>query len=132
MSKFDSIRQAGTDGINYDLTNEDIVAKLMAWDEAYGIDIAEVGHDRALVTFQTLPDDVMALAAEIYAFCPDVIDQGFGCMDDMVEMMAEANQPLEPETTQLIEGVDFADDDFGLKILERSLRTTRQVALWWD
>ena len=48
-----------------------------------------------------------SLVAEIYEFCPDVIDQNLGCMDDMVDMMKESGQKLSPEVEKLIEGVDF-------------------------
>jgi hypothetical protein len=52
--------------------------------------------------------------------------------DDMVEMMAEAGQQITPEVAQLIEGVDFETEDFGEVLLQRSLKSTHQVGLWWD
>ncbi len=132
MSQFDIVREEGTNGINYDITNDDIIRQLTAWHDAYGIEISDVGHDRVNVTFQSLPDDLDALAAEIYEFCPDVVDQHFGCMDDMIDQMAEIGQDVSDELAELVDGVDFQDEDFGLTLLKKSLRMTQQVPLWWD
>ena len=33
---------------------------------------------------------------------------------------------------ELVDGVDFEDEDFGMELLKRSLQTDRLVALWWD
>ncbi len=132
MSKFAAIKSAGTNGVNYDVGNDDIVNKLEAWDAQYGIEVSEISQDSVKVTFNALPDDVAGLAKEIYEFCPDVIDQGFGVMDEMVEMMEESGQPLDPAVAELVEGVDFDDDDFGEVLLQRSLSSTRAVTLWWD
>ncbi len=111
---------------------KDMIATLERWDAAYGIE-AEVGAGSLLlVNFKTLPADVSPLAAEIYEFCPDVVDQNFGCMDVMVEMMEASGQPLSEEIAALIKGVDFSDDDFGHVLLRRSLEHTRSVGLWWD
>jgi hypothetical protein len=132
MSKFALVKEKGTNGINYDVTTDDVIEKLQQWDSHYGIEISEVEHNRLVVTFQSLPENLEALAQDIYEFCPDVIEQGFGCMDDMVEMMAEAGQEIKPELAQLIEGVDFEQEDFGEVLLQRSLKSTHQVGLWWD
>ena len=48
-----------------------------------------------------------SLVAEICEFCPDVIDQNLGCMDDMVDMMKESVQKPSPDVEKLVEGVDF-------------------------
>ncbi len=121
-----------TNGINCDVTTEDVVAKLQQWDSQYGIDIKEVSYDSLVVIFKQLPEDLDALAQEIYEFCPDVIDQGFGCMDDALPMMITAGKEIPPDVKALIEGVDWDDPDFGLTILRNSLLQDRFVFLWWD
>jgi len=62
----------------------------------------------------------------------EVIDQHFGCMDEMVEMMKEAGQELAPDLSELVEGVDLENEDFGEFLLQKSLKSTKSVALWWD
>ena len=80
----------------------------------------------------SLPEPLDQLAREIYDFCPDVIDQGFGCIDDLVAMQARDGQEIAPEWARLIHGVDLQHPDAGLILLQRSLSDTRSVALWWD
>ncbi|MBE9174886.1 DUF4253 domain-containing protein [Synechocystis salina LEGE 06155] len=131
---FDStaIIEQQTNGINCDITTEDLIAKLQEWDRQYGIEISEVAFDSLIVHFKELPADLTALAQEIYEFCPDVIDQGFGCVDDALPMMMASGRELPPETQVLLTGVDWNDPDFGLTILQNSLRQDQAVFLWWD
>lgn len=128
--KFSPLYVMRTNGINYGLTTEDIVQTLTQWDEHYGIDISDIHHDRLVVTFTSLPDDLSQLANKIYEFCPDVIDQHFGCMDDLVDMMGDEALPAEMEA--FLAGVDFTDENFGEVLLQKSLALTNMVALWWD
>ena len=121
-----------TNGINCDITTEDVIAKLTQWDESYGIEISGVEYDRVIVTFSRLPENLEDLATEIYEFCPDVIDQGYGCMDDILAMKAQSKTELDEETKLLIQDVDFNDENFGLKILQNDLKFSQTVFLWWD
>lgn len=124
-----------TNGINCDIDTEDIVKKLMDWEQRYGIRFENVTHDGLLVHFDKLPSDADALTSlseEIYDFCPDVIDQGFGCMDDMLDMLEEQGLEADEATQALIAGVDFEDENFGLELLARSLAADQQLNLWWD
>lgn len=128
--KFAPLYEQQTKAPNFDLETADIVAKLQAWDAAYGIEIQDVENDAVTVMFQTLPEDLPGLAADIYEFCPDVIEQHFGCFDSLVEDLAPEDVP--PELTELIADVDFADDEFGMVLLIKSLRMNKGVGLWWD
>jgi hypothetical protein len=128
--KFQPLYDHHTNGINCDVTTEDIVQRLEEWDALYTITISNVEPDGLVVTFAWLPEDLSALAQEIYEFCPDVIDQHFGCMDDLVEMMDE--EELLPELTELLEGVNFEDENFGSVLLQKSLKQSKVLTLWWD
>lgn len=128
--KFDPLREHGTNGVNVGLGTAEVIAKLRAWDERYGIRISDVAGDRLVVDFDELPDDLRAFAREIYAFCPDTIDQHFGCFAQMFEDDDPADLP--EGVAELIEGIDFDDEDYGFEILQRSLARNRKVALWWD
>lgn len=57
-----------TNGMNYDITTEDVVAKLQQWHSQYGIEIREVARDTVTVIFKQLPEDLGPLAQEIYEF----------------------------------------------------------------
>ncbi len=132
MAKFDIIKEQETNGINYDISNEDVLKKLENWDSQYGIEIGDVTNESVIVMFNSLPSDLEPLAKDIYEFCPDVIEQHFGVMDEMLEMMEETGQELDNETAKLVEGVNFEEENFGMVLLQKSLAATHSVALWWD
>ncbi|NER17257.1 DUF4253 domain-containing protein [Spongiivirga citrea] len=76
--KFDILRIQKTDGINFDLENDDIIKRLKIWDETYGIEI--LGADYDWVDFIFIKDikNPSEFAQEVYDFCPDSVDQGVG------------------------------------------------------
>ncbi len=77
-------------GINYDIENEDVIKKIKEWDEKYGIEINTIDMDRIHGKFrQKIP--VKEMAKEIYAFCPDVIDQGYGSMEEFQKDLENTN-----------------------------------------
>lgn len=130
--KFKEIYKKQTNGINCEITNDDIIIKLNQWDKLYEINISNVEHDGFTIEFENLPNDLIALANEIYEFCPDIIDQGYGCMEDMVEMAEEYGHEIPAESLKLIEGIDFSDENYGLKILQKVLKETKEMGFWWD
>ncbi|GAL04081.1 hypothetical protein JCM19237_2232 [Photobacterium aphoticum] len=132
MTKFAEVLTTQTNGSNYDVMPEDIVAKLTVWDTQYGVEIGTVEHNALHVTFSELPDDCTALAEEVYAFCPDVVDQGFDCFAGMVEMSEEFGHEVPEEVLTLLEGEDLSGEDVGTRLLAKSLKTTKQLGLWWD
>ncbi|MEQ8618148.1 MAG: DUF4253 domain-containing protein [Lacipirellulaceae bacterium] len=132
MINTDELKAKATNGDNYEVSNADIIARLEAWDAKYGIETSGITHDRVTVKFESLPDDTRALAEEIYEFCPDTVDQGFGCYDEMIEMVEEMGQEIPPEALELLEGVDLSEESYGVELLARALKRDKAVALWWD
>lgn len=132
MDKYQALRDEGTNGANYDLDTEDIIAHLREWDAIYGIQLSEVTDSTVLVQFDRLPDDVTSLATDIYAFCPDTIDQHFGCFAEMIEWSEQTEADVPAEILELVEGIDLDDDDYGMELLKRSLLNNKSVGLWWD
>jgi len=126
------IREIGTNGCNYDISTDDIVAKLDKWKNKIQFEILEVTQDSVTIHFQTLPEDTAKFSEEIYQFCPDTVDQHFGCFDEMIESFTEADEDIPENVYQLIEGVDFSDENYGLILLERALKIDGHVQLWWD
>jgi hypothetical protein len=132
MDKFEKIRSIGTSAPNYELSNDDIIARLKSWDTKFGITVSDISPESVTVTFTVLPSSLQELSAEIYEFCPDIVDQHFGCFGEIMEIAEEIGQEIEPELLALMEGVDLDSDDAGLELLARSLKQTRTIALWWD
>lgn len=87
----DILRYSRTDGINYGLTNEDIVEKISEWKTQYGLIVIGCGRDWLEVEFDRLPTDLDTFAKEVYEFCPDVVDQGVGTIEVLKEAIKGMN-----------------------------------------
>ena len=132
MVHVEEIREKQTNGINCDVDTDDVIAKLQKWDDEFGIETSDIANDSITVTFKSLPDDIRALANEIYKFCPDTVDQHYGCMGEMIEVEQEMGEDVDPELLKFVEGVDLSHEDAGLVLLARALEQTKSVNLWWD
>jgi hypothetical protein len=126
------VREAGTGGPNFDLDNDAIIARLQQWQSLCSFRVVSADYDAIEIQFDTLPKDMDAFAKELYQFCPDLVDQGTGCMAEMLEMAEETGQEIAPEIQKLIEGVDFSDENYGVEILKREVQLRKAVSLWWD
>lgn len=126
------IKQLGTNGDNYDISTEDILSQIQNWHESLTIEILEVTQDAVTIHFKSLPADVKGFAQKIYEFCPDIIDQHFGCFAEMIEAMEETGEDLPQDLQNLLQGIDLSSEDSGLDLLEKALRTDGRVQLWWD
>lgn len=82
---YDILRFMGTNGINYNHETEDIIKKLKEWEEAYGIEIISAGFDFVEIELNDYPKDINAFAKEVYAFCPDTVEQGGGTLEALEE-----------------------------------------------
>lgn len=96
--QFDILRLAATDGMNYGLSTDDIVARVQRWDAQIGVDIWQAESDVVQMDLAKLPGSLSEFSRELYEFCPDIVDQGAG----------------------------------SLEVLEKELRETGAVYLWWD
>jgi len=129
----DIVRVKATSAGNYEMDSKDIVARLQQWQQLCHLNIVGAGHDWVIVVFETLPADLDAFGEEIYEFCPDTIDQHFGCFGDMADAMEEAGEELPAEMIEVMAGLDWNDPDkAGMELLKHSLQQTRSLFLWWD
>src|SRR5215469_9635593 len=108
---FDLIRKAETDACNFDMGTDDIIARLQQWQALCKFQVVSAEHDTVNIKFETLPADMDAFVKDLYDFCPDLVDQGTGCVAEMVEEMDE----VPPAMQKLIEGIDFEDENYGLE-----------------
>ncbi|HPN58827.1 MAG TPA: DUF4253 domain-containing protein [Chitinophagaceae bacterium] len=65
-----------TNGANHELMTADIIEQLKKWDASFGVRITGIGFDFCECAIVNKEIDYNKLAAEIYQFCPDVVDQG--------------------------------------------------------
>jgi hypothetical protein len=132
MDKFEIVRLVGTNGANYDVRNEDIIARLRDWDEKYDLTISTVEEDTVVIHLAILPDDLEAFAHEVYEFCPDTVDQNFGCYAELIEAAEMTGEVLPSGVRSLVQGVDLSAEDYGLELLKRSIERDKIICLWWD
>ena len=76
--QFDILRLARSDAINYGMGTEDLIRKLKSYDATVGLDILEANTDTVVSQLSRHPPDPIAFANDVYAFCPDIVDQGTG------------------------------------------------------
>ncbi|WP_373077133.1 DUF4253 domain-containing protein [Fusobacterium varium] len=81
--KFDILKYRRTDGINYGLGTEDIIDKISEWDKKYEIDIIGCSRDWVLIKLNKLPQNLDEFSKEVYEFCPDIVDQGVGSLENL-------------------------------------------------
>jgi hypothetical protein len=127
-----AVRKAETSAPNYDIDNAGIIDHLIQWQSLCSFEVKEADGDSIDIEFKTLPRDMDAFVRDFYEFCPDLVDQGTGCVHEMVEAMEEMGEDIPPEMQKLIDGVDFSDENYGLEILKRELEARKNVQLWWD
>lgn len=89
-SQFAIVYLAQSDAANYDMDTADLVAKLREYHAGCGIDIVHAETDAIEFTLLTLPADMAGFCEDLYAFCPDVVDQGVGTMAALVAAVQES------------------------------------------
>ncbi|MTH15982.1 DUF4253 domain-containing protein [Flavobacterium sp. LC2016-01] len=87
----DILRYRRTDGINYDVDNTALVEKISEWKTKYGLIVIGCSRDWVHIEFDKLPSDLDAFSKEVYAFCPDSVDQGVGSLSNLKAAIKEMN-----------------------------------------
>ena len=88
-SQFDILRVAQSDAVNCDMDTEDLVRKLQEYDSKYGIDVFHAETDTIEFRFRALPTDLPAFCNDLYEFCPDIVDQGVGTVEELEKEVAK-------------------------------------------
>lgn len=79
------LRYEQTDGINYDITTDSLIQRLDGW--GLQLTITGASHDWMEAKIGKAIIDWQLLAEEVYAFCPDVVEQGTGTVEALAEEM---------------------------------------------
>lgn len=85
--EYEILRVKHTNGYNYDIDSQEIIAKLKEWDNRYQLEIIGADFDWFEAEFSTTPDNMIAFAKEVYDFCPDVVEQGTETVEKLAEEM---------------------------------------------
>jgi hypothetical protein len=76
--RYQPLRVRQTDAGNYDISTDDIIDRLKAWEQLCNFDVVGAASDWVALTFESLPERICAFAEEVYLFCPDSVSQGVG------------------------------------------------------
>jgi hypothetical protein len=70
--RYDILRLKHTNGLNYGLDTEDIIAKLKEWEQRFTFHILHAGFNSLDLLFEDLPENLQEfLNDEVYPFCYD-------------------------------------------------------------
>ena len=140
---FAFVRFRKTNGCNYGLETEDVVAQLKIWHARFGLDILRADFDFVEMRFNSLPADIMGFVEEVYWFCEDVADVEAHpkllkskeelCQRalKMPDVSSEFRKRYEAAVNEVIKDYTLPND-FGLKMLAAQLERDRNLSLWWD
>lgn len=83
------LQKVRTDGINYDLTADEVLEQYSEWRSMYELELLGAGRD--WLEAKILENDVnwLEFAESVYAFCPDVVDQGTDTVQALAESMRD-------------------------------------------
>ena len=82
--QYDILRVMQTKGAEYDVKNEDVIAKLKSWGNRSAFRISGAGYDWVEIEFLKLPADVKTFAQEAGDFCPNAADDEAGGLEGLV------------------------------------------------
>ena len=92
--QFEILKLQQTNGDNYDISNSRIISKLKGWYRNYPFTIIGADYDWVEVEFEVLPKgkELKELAGEIAEFCPDIMEQESGSINDLIEEIYETGR----------------------------------------
>jgi hypothetical protein len=70
---FAPLREADTNGDNYDVSTEDIIKHLKEWQKQCSFTISDVDYNTVTLRFATLPKDLDLFIKDAVLFCPDLV-----------------------------------------------------------
>lgn len=94
QSQFDILRIAQSDAVNYGMETEALITRLQQYDREIGISIFQAETDTLAFDILREPKDWGAFARDIYDFCPDIVDQGVGSVEELEGQLREMRQVL--------------------------------------
>src|SRR3989449_807438 len=90
--RYEILRLMGTNGWNYGIGPDSIIAWLTALERDHPFILTGIGFDWVEGRFRSAINDADALARRFYAFCPDVVNQGTGTVGALARELRESKQ----------------------------------------
>jgi len=86
-NKYTVLKQVGTDGINYDITNDSLIKTIKLLDKKYSLELIGASGDWCEFIIHNEPKNWTSFAKEVYKFCPDIVDQGTRGIENLAQEM---------------------------------------------
>nr|WP_251009471.1 DUF4253 domain-containing protein [Bacillus sp. ISL-39] len=92
--QFEILQLQQTNGDNYNISNERVISKLREWHSSHPITVIGADYDWVEANFDVLPEgkELKTLAREIAEFCPDIVEQGTGSVNGLIEAITETKK----------------------------------------
>jgi hypothetical protein len=94
QSQFEILRIAKSDAVNHGMETEALITRLQKYDRELGISLFQAETDTVAFDILREPKDWGAFARDLYDFCPDIVDQGVGSVEELEEQVRELRQVL--------------------------------------
>ncbi|MCU0862211.1 MAG: DUF4253 domain-containing protein [Planctomycetes bacterium] len=81
--------------VNFDLEPGAIAAVLCDWEDRFGAVLVGIGFDTLTLAVQRPPrtiEHATAVAAELFAFCPDIVQQGVGSIEELAAELVDTRR----------------------------------------
>lgn len=85
--KYTVLKQIASDGVNLGITNDSLISIIKTLDQKYALELIGASGDWCEFVIHNEPKDWTAFAKEVYAVCPDVVDQGAGSIEALADEM---------------------------------------------
>ncbi len=90
--QFAVVKRVGTNGVNHDLSTENVVAWLRKLEGDAPFILTGIGYDHVEGRFLSpIGPQADAIAERLNAFCPDVVDQGTGSVRELANEIGRLN-----------------------------------------
>jgi len=90
--QFQVLKQVGTNGINYEITNDSLLSIIKTFHQQIELELIGAGRDWCEFVIKKDSKNWKKLANEIYEVCPDIVDQGIGSVDELAEEMKKTKR----------------------------------------
>lgn len=86
------LKQMETNGLNYDITNDSLLTIIRNMHEKYGLELIGASGDYCEFIIHRPPADWSLLAKEVYAVCPDAVEQGAGTLEALARELKQSRR----------------------------------------
>ena len=87
--QFEAVKIVGTNGLNYDISNEKVIEKLKIWHKEAKLIITVIDYNRVEAYMKRKPKNLENFTSEIIEFCPAIIGTGYSNQSEMISAYKE-------------------------------------------